>query len=221
MVMFIGKTHYKWPCSIAMLNYQRVTCSNPSIVGIFHIFRPKYAQMVNANSPCHPLAFDKRMVRRMALLIRAGTNFISWTYFSPKNRWKLWEISCIKRVMGISRVEFFAPSWCSKLMRNEESSGMWIFLRPIQVDFSKAGILWSPCWDDYAMATRRSLKSVPLSQWNMLENLGVYPSHIQFSLRKPIRLKVNMHYLYHPISILWGHINERYKIYWDIMGSTL
>ena len=88
MVMFIGKTHYKWPCSIAMLNYQRVTCSNPSIVGIFHIFRPKYAQMVNANSPCHPLAFDKRMVRRMALLIRAGTNFISWTYFSPKNRWK-------------------------------------------------------------------------------------------------------------------------------------
>ena len=22
--MFNGKTHYKWPCSIAMLNYQRV-----------------------------------------------------------------------------------------------------------------------------------------------------------------------------------------------------
>ena len=24
MVIFIGKTHYKWPCSIAMSNYQRV-----------------------------------------------------------------------------------------------------------------------------------------------------------------------------------------------------
>ena len=25
ITMFNGKTHYKWPCSIAMLNYQRVS----------------------------------------------------------------------------------------------------------------------------------------------------------------------------------------------------
>ena len=78
-----------------------LTCSNPSIVGIF---RPKYAQMVNANSPCHPLAFDKRMVRRMALLIRAGTNFISWTHLlTKKTGGNCGKFHASKRVMGISR----------------------------------------------------------------------------------------------------------------------
>ena len=141
--------------------------------------------MVNANSPCHPLAFDKRMVRRMALLIRAGTNFISWTYFSQKtggNCGKFhaskgsWESQGLNPLHQVDVPEIF--------LRNKESWGMWIFLRQIQVDFSKArGILWSPCWDDYAMAMRKSLQSE--AEWNMLENLGVYPSHIQFSLANP------------------------------------
>ena len=41
--MFNGKIHYKWPFSIAMLVYQRVTCYNLFVDGITNGYRRRIA----------------------------------------------------------------------------------------------------------------------------------------------------------------------------------
>jgi hypothetical protein len=51
MVIFNGKTHYKWPYSIAMLNYQRV------IFDIFKLPMPESCLQVYTKFSCHGSAF--------------------------------------------------------------------------------------------------------------------------------------------------------------------
>ena len=160
--------------------------------------------MVNANRPCHPLAFDKRMVRRMALLIRAGTNFISWTYFSPKNSGNCGKIHASKgswESQGLNSLhQVDVPESFWEMRRVEEC---WFFLRPIQVDFSKPVgscrahvgmiMLWQ-CENPWSLGATEPVEHVGKS-WSISQSHPVFfaqanPSESEHSL--PVASYINL-----------------------------